>query len=359
MRIGEFEIRADASPYVIAEIGVNHENDLERARRMIRQVAAAGGSAAKFQTYTAAKLASRFSPAYWDRQKEPTDSQFELFRKYDRFGAAEYRELAAACRSAGIDFLSTAFDPDGVELLAALVPAFKVASADITNLPLLEAVAVHRKPVLISTGASTIDEIRAAVACLERHGAPAVALLHCVLSYPTAPSDANLNVIRTLQKEFAGYPVGYSDHVPPDPDMVTLAAAYVLGARIIEKHFTDDKRLPGNDHYHAMDQDDLRKAVDQCERARVLLGSGVKEVGPAEQDARRFARRSLVAARALPEGHTLRPDDLLIKRPGTGIPPTALGDVVGRRLARRVVEDEVLTYGHLEAAHPSDKGADA
>lgn len=358
MRIDEFDIRPDAPPYVIAEIGVNHENDVARACRMIRQIAAAGAQAAKFQTYDAAKLASRFSPAYWDREKEPTGSQFELFRKYDRFGASEYRQLADACRSAGIAFLSTPFDVDAVELLSPLVPAFKVASADITNLPLLEAVAGQHKPVLLSTGASTIDEIKSAVAFVERHGAPTVALLHCVLSYPTATSDANLNAIGTLQKEFPGHPIGYSDHVPPDPDMLTLTLAYALGARIIEKHFTDDKSLPGNDHYHAMDQHDLRHAITQCERARELLGSGVKTVAPAEESARRFARRSLVAARDLPEGHALALDDLHIKRPGTGIPPTALHDVVGRRLTRQVLEDEILTYEHLDVPQPPGKGTD-
>jgi N-acetylneuraminate synthase len=348
MRIGDFEIRADGPPYVVAEIGVNHENDLARARRMIGQIAAAGGHAAKFQTYTAGKLASRFSPAYWDRAKEPTASQYELFRKYDRFGPDEYRALADACRAAGIAFLSTPFDLEAVELLAPLVPAFKVASADITNLPLLEAVAAQRKPVLLSTGASTLDEVRAAVSLLERCGAADVALLHCVLAYPTAPRQANLAVIETLAREFPGHVVGYSDHVPPDPGMLTLATAYALGARVIEKHFTDDKSLPGNDHYHAMDERDLATAMKQFAYVQAVLGRPGKEVGPAEADARRFARRSLVAARALPAGHVLAPADLAVKRPGTGIPPTALHDVIGARLATAVVEDEILTYAHLD-----------
>jgi sialic acid synthase SpsE len=348
MRIADFEIRADGSPYLIAEIGVNHENDLGRARRMIRRIAAAGGHAAKFQTYSAAKLASRFSPAYWDPNKEPTESQFQLFRKYDRFGPDEYRALAEECRDAGIAFLSTPFDADAVTLLAPLVPAFKVASADITNLPLLEVVASHGKPVLLSTGASTLEEVRSAVAFLEAQGAPDVALLHCVLSYPTAPADANLRAIATLRREFPGRVIGYSDHVPPDPEMLTLTLAYALGASVIEKHFTDDKTLPGNDHYHAMDEHDLRTAVVQCGRARALMGTGVKDVGQAERDARRFARRSLVAARDLHRGHVLSLHDLHLKRPGTGISPTELEGVVGRRLAHDVVEDEVLTYEHLE-----------
>jgi N-acetylneuraminate synthase len=355
MRIGTFELAAGAPPYFIAEIGVNHENDLGRARRMIHQIAAAGGHAAKFQTYSAGKLASRYSPAYWDRTKEPTDSQFKLFQKYDRFGPGEYRALAEECARTGVAFLSTPFDLDAVELLSPLVPAFKVASADITNLPLLEAVAGHKKPVLLSTGASTLDEVRAAVAFLGRHGAPDVALLHCVLSYPTSPENANLAAIATLRRALPEHVVGYSDHVPPDAEMLTVTLAYALGARVIEKHFTDDKTLPGNDHYHAMDEDDLRTAVAQCARARTLLGTGVKTVGPEEAAARRFARRSLVAARALARGHVLAAEDLEVKRPGTGIPPTELEAVLGRRLERDVVVDEVLTYDHLERRGPDQQ----
>jgi N-acetylneuraminate synthase len=345
---GVWTLPASGLPVVIAEVGVNHENDLERARRMIRQIAAAGGSAAKFQTYRAEKLASRYSPAYWDRTKEPTDSQFKLFKKYDRFGAAEYRALAATCEECGIAFLSTPFDLDAVEFLAPLMPAFKVASADISNLPLLEAVASHRRPVVLSTGASTLEEAKTAVRFLEEHGAASVAVLHCVLSYPTQPADANLRVILTLREAFPGYVVGYSDHVPPDPSMRTLTLAYALGAQIIEKHFTDDKSLPGNDHYHAMDEADLRTAVAAFAHARTLLGDGVKQVSAAERDARTYARRSLVAARPMAMGHLLAAGDIEVKRPGTGIPPTLLEYAIGRRLTRDVVEDEILTYDHVE-----------
>lgn len=343
-----WRLPADGLPFVIAEVGVNHENDIERAGRMIRQIAAAGGGAAKFQTYRADKLASRFSPAYWDRGKEPTDSQFKLFQKYDRFGADEYRALAQTCRESGVVFLSTPFDLEAVEFLAPLMPAFKVASADITNLPLLEAVASYHKPVILSTGASTMAETRTAAEFLERHGAASVSLLHCVLSYPTDPKDANLRVIATLNREFPGHVVGYSDHVPPDPAMRTLTLAYALGARIIEKHFTDDKTLPGNDHYHAMDEADLRVAVEAFKHSRALLGDGVKNVSSAETDARTYARRSLVAARGLAKGHALGKADLEIKRPGTGMPTTVLDQVMGRKLTRDVAEDEILTFDHIE-----------
>jgi N-acetylneuraminate synthase len=347
MRIGRHRIGPDALPYLIAEVGVNHENDLELAERMIGEVARAGGQAVKFQTYKAAKLASRESAAYWDRSKEPAASQFELFQRYDRFGRREYEALARCCDKAGVDFLSTPFDTECVGWLAELVPAFKIASADLTHLPLLEAVAATGKPVVLSTGASTLEETRAAVRFLERAGSGEVAILHCVLSYPTAPADANLAVISALRAAFPDHVVGYSDHVPPDPRMRVLAAAYVLGARVIEKHYTFDKRRPGNDHYHAMDEADLRAAVNEFAALRELLGRGEKRVLEAEQAARLHARRSLVAARDLPAGHVLAAGDLEIKRPGTGIPPQELPGVIGRALARAVRADQVLFASDL------------
>ncbi len=348
MRIGRHAIDADAPPYLIAEVGVNHENDLELAERMIGEVARAGAQAVKFQTYKAGKLASRESAAYWDQSKEPAASQFELFQRYDRFGRVEYESLAASCDKAGVDFLSTPFDTDCVVWLAELVPAFKIASADLTHLPLLEAVAATAKPVILSSGASTLDETRAAVRFLEDHGSGEVAILHCVLAYPTAPADANLAVIHALRAAFPDHVVGYSDHVPPDPRMRVLAAAYLLGARVIEKHYTFDKRRPGNDHYHAMDEADLRTAVGEIAALRELCGRGEKRVLPAEQAARLHARRSLVAARDLPAGHVLAAGDLEIKRPGTGLAPQELPRVIGRALARPVRADQVLVESDLD-----------
>ncbi len=349
MRIGRFEVTQGGLPYVISEIGVNHENDLDLAERMIREVADAGGNAVKFQTYKAEKLASRESPAYWDRTREPAASQYELFRRFDHFGRAEYTTLAGICDKVGVDFLSTPFDTDCVGWLAELVPAWKIASADLTHVPLLEAVARTGKPVILSTGAATLDEVRSAVRLLEAKGAGGVAILHCVLAYPTQPSDANLAAIGALRAAFPARVVGYSDHVPPDHRMRVLGAAYLLGARVIEKHFTFDKTRPGNDHYHAMDAADLRTALAELSVLHALLGTGEKRVLPAEESARRFARRSLVAARDLPAGHVLEPGDVEVKRPGTGIPPGELARVVGRTLARSIRADQLFAWDDLAA----------
>ena len=212
MQIGSRFVGPETLPYIIAEIGVNHEGSLEKAKELIDLAKKSGAHAAKFQSYKASTIASRHSPAYWDLKEEPTKSQFELFQKYDVFNSREYQILADYCRKVRIDFLSTPFDLDFVDSLDSLMSVFKVASADITNVPLLRSVAQRTKPVILSTGASTIDEINTAVLILNEAGCKNIALMHCVLAYPTPYSMANLNMIGGLEKTFPDCLVGYSDH---------------------------------------------------------------------------------------------------------------------------------------------------
>ncbi len=344
----ETSFLGNGGPYVIAEIGVNHGGDLALARRLIDLAAAGGADCVKFQTYKAHKLASRNSPSYWDLDSEPTTSQFELFRKFDGLELEDYVALAEHAAARGVAFCSTPFDLDAVEGLAAHMPFFKVASADLTNGPLLRAVAAHGKPVLLSTGASHLGEIDEAVRLLREQLPPEqIALLHCVLEYPTPLQDAQLGAIGHLRAAFPDHPVGYSDHTRPDPAMLVLLRAWQLGALVLEKHFTHDKTLPGNDHYHAMDQGDLRRFREGVALLRAVEGDGRKRVLPGEHAARRNARRSLVAARDLPAGHVLADGDLLIKRPAFGLPPAALEWVLGRPLRRALAEDDFLTRDHL------------
>jgi N-acetylneuraminate synthase len=335
-------------PFVIAEIGVNHGGDLALARRLVEGAAAAGADCVKFQTYKAGSLAVRDAPAYWDRGLEPAATQCELFRRYDRFEADDYAALAEHAARCGVAFASTPFDLAAVDMLAPLVPFYKIASADITNEPLLIACARHGKPLLISTGASHLTEIEAAVR-VARDFLPAsrIGILHCVLSYPTAVPDANLRAIEHLARAFPGHPIGYSDHTRPDPAMLVLIRAALLGAAVVEKHFTHDKSLPGNDHYHAMDADDLRRFRSGLALIRDADGVASKTVLPAEEASRLHARRSLVAVRPLPAGHVLAADDLTAKRPATGLPPSELQQVVGRRLARDLAADEPLMSDDL------------
>jgi len=347
IRLGSRVVDADSEPYVIAEIGVNHEGSLDLAKRLVELAKAGGADAAKFQTYKADTLASRHSPAYWDTSKEPTLSQFELFKKYDAFGAAEYQALAKHCASIGIDFVSTPFDDAAVDMLAPLVPFFKVASADLTNTPLLRRVARTKKPLVLSVGASTIEEIDGALHTLYTAGATDIALLHCILNYPTADEDANLWMLNNLAERYPECVLGYSDHTVPKDGLPSLVAAWLLGAVILEKHFTHDTSLQGNDHYHAMTSEHLRDFRSEVSRVRPLLGVRTKAPLASEEIARLNARRSIVVARDLSAGHRIVEADITYKRPGTGISPLSWDDVIGRTTRRALVADDVLQWSDL------------
>ncbi|HXQ20579.1 MAG TPA: N-acetylneuraminate synthase family protein [Candidatus Acidoferrales bacterium] len=348
IQLGNRSIGDTDDVYIIAEIGVNHEGSLDLAKRLIELAREGGAHAAKFQSYKAETLASKHSPAYWDTTKEPTPSQYQLFKKYDAFGADEYRALAEHCGQVGIDFLSTPFDAQAVDFLASLVPCFKVASADLTNLPMLRQVAAYGKPVLLSTGASTLGEIDIAVNELRRAGCAQLALLHCILNYPTDNANAHLAMIAGLRRAYPDVVIGYSDHTLPDAGMIPLTVAYLLGARVMEKHFTHDKTLPGNDHYHAMDVHDLQRLVEQIGRVRTLLGpSDHKQPIATEEISRLNARRSIVLAMDVAAGTVLAESVLTYKRPGTGISPLHWDKVVGCRARRALEADHVLQWDDL------------
>jgi N-acetylneuraminate synthase len=335
-------------PYVIAEIGVNHEGSLETAKRLIELAHEGGAHGAKFQSYKANTLASKQSPAYWDTSKEATLSQHELFQKYDNFEAEDYAALAAHANKVGIDFISTPFDDEAVDYLAPLVPFFKIASADITNTPLLRRVAKVGKPVVLSTGASTLDEVDGALATLRDAGATEIALLHCILNYPCENINAHVRMIAGLLDRYPDHIIGYSDHTVPDPEMTAMSVAYALGAVVLEKHFTHDKTLPGNDHYHAMDVHDLARFMARIGTIADMLGTDRAKAPIANEDiARLNARRSIVIARDLAEGHTIVEADITYKRPGTGVSPLHWDEVIGMRTKRSMQEDDVLTWDDL------------
>lgn len=348
VQLGNRVITESGPPYVIAEIGVNHEGSIEQAKRLIDLAKRGGADAAKFQSYKADTLASKHSPAYWDTSKEPTRSQYQLFRKHDKFGVVEFIELADHCRRVGIDFVSTPFDDDAIEFLDPLVPFYKIASADITNVPFLRKVAAKGKPVVLSTGASTLGEIDAAVDVLRKKGCEDTVLLHCILNYPTDYANAHLRMIAGLQQAFPQLLVGYSDHTRPDENMTALVTACVLGSVVIEKHFTYDKTLPGNDHYHAMDVEDLTCFVTLAKHIHALLGpSDHKAPTPSETLARRNARRSVVLKRDVSAGHRLEAADLTYKRPATGVSPARWDELIGREAARVLRADDILQWEDL------------
>ena len=297
------------NPYIIAEIGVNHSGSMNLAKKLIELAKEGGAHAAKFQSYKAEKIASKNSPSYWDTSKEKTQSQYKLFKKYDAFNESEYKILAEYCRKCNIDFLSTPFDDEAIDFLDPLVPFFKIASADITNLPFLEKVASKGKKIILSTGASNLDEIDLAIKTIKNTKQVDIALLHCILNYPTENVNANLNMITGLIERYPDYLIGYSDHTIPDKNMTTLTTANLLGARIIEKHFTHDKTLKGNDHYHAMDVEDLKNFTKIIGEISLLRGiTKVKKAIESEKISRINARRSIVASRNIEKGERLLKD---------------------------------------------------
>ena len=339
-------------PYVIAEAGVNFYDTaklrgvtpLEEAMHYVDKAKEAGIDAIKFQSYKANTIASKNSPAYWDTTKETTQSQYELFTKFDSFGEEEYRALYEHCKKVGIDFMSTPFDYASADYLDDMVDIYKISSSDLSNLPFITHIAKKGKPIYLSVGASYLSEVEQAVRTIRETGNNQIALLHCVLSYPCKNEDANLRIISTLKRIFPDITIGYSDHTLPDDTMTILTTAYLLGAEIIEKHFTLDKSLPGNDHYHAGDPEDFRKAISNFRLVNTVLGQSEKTVLPCELIPRREARRSLVLTRDMKKGEVITETDLIAKRPGTGISPTYQHIVIGRALLQDCPEDTVLTW---------------
>ena len=348
MQLGSRLVGENDAPYIIAEIGVNHEGSLATAKLLIEAAKRGGADAAKFQTYKAGLIASKFSPSYWDTSKEPTTSQYELFTKYDSFGEAEYKELAEHCKKFEIEFVSTPFDIGAVEMLDPLVKYFKIASADITNPPLLKKVAGTGKPIILSTGASNIGEIDTALAILRAAGAQQICLLHCILNYPTRDQNAHLGMLKGLHNRYPDLLLGYSDHTLPTEEMTSLIAAHLLGAVVLEKHFTLDKTLPGNDHYHAMDEFDLARFQVKVRKVHELLGP-TRDKAPiaTEEISRLNARRSIVLTCDLKSGHQIVDSDLVAKRPGTGVSPINWDAVIGQKLIRDLPEDHILTWDDL------------
>lgn len=335
---------------LIAEVGVNYYDiaaqrgisNMEAAKLMCHEAKNAGVHAVKFQTYKAETLAAKDSPSYWDTSEEPTTSQRELFKKFDSFGEPEYRELAEYCRSIDLDFCSTAFDFESADYLEPLMDVYKVSSSDLTNLPFIEYQAKKGKPMIMSVGAGDLEEMRAAVATVRKVSDAPLVLCHCVLEYPTPYSDTNLRRIATLKEEFPDLIIGYSDHAKPDACADVIKTAYILGAHVVEKHFTLDKTLPGNDHYHAMDPDDARKIVNGVAFVEKIMGNGNLGYSDTEQAARTNARRSIVSSGAIAAGTAITRDMLTFKRPGTGISPSRIDEVVGEIAAIDIADDTIL-----------------
>lgn len=342
--IGTRTVGPKAPCFVIAEAGVNHNGDLGLARGLVDAAAEAGADAVKFQTFRADAVASPSAPRAGYQATGADESQLELLRRLELRPDA-HAELKGRAEERGLVFLSTPFDVASVELLDRLgVAAFKVGSGDVTNLALLADVGRRGRPVILSTGTADLEEAAQAVETLRRAGAGDVVVLHCVSAYPAPADEANLRAMQTLRERLS-VPVGFSDH--SEGDEIALAAV-ALGACVLEKHLTLDRSLPGPDHRASLEPGELATLVRRVRRVEAALGDGVKRPREAERGNAEVVRRSLAAARDLAAGTVLDETMLEALRPGTGLAPGRIGEVVGRRLRRARARGELLDLADLE-----------
>lgn len=327
--------------YIIAEIGGNF-TDLPTARRLIEAARGCGVDALKLQTFRADTLASK--AAIFDMENTGVTPQHELFRKYE-IDEKLHGEVFKLIADAGLDWFSTPSHESDVDMLERLgVALHKIGSDDAVNLPFLRYVARTGKPMIVSTGMCTLEEVRETVAAVREAGCKDLTLLHAITSYPTHPENVNLRAMTTLMREFPDVAVGYSDHTLGPTACVAAAA---LGARVLEKHFTFDKKADGPDHMLSADAAEMTEIVRAVRQVEVMLGDGVKKPAPSEATTRLNNRKSVVLARAVPKGRTLSRADLSVKRPGTGIMPKHLEELVGRALKSDMPADAVLQWKDL------------
>ena len=325
---------------IIAEAGVNHNGSLEMAKEMARAAKECGADIVKYQTAVPELVVSRFAEkaAYQKQTTDAAESQLDMIHKL-HFSFDGHRELKEYCDKIGIQYLSAPFDIPSVRFLASLeLPLLKIPSGEITNLPYLEEVGRTKIPVLLSTGMSTLNEITDALGILDDNGCPEATVLHCNTQYPTPYADANLSAMLELFDQF-GLPVGLSDHTP---GWECDVAAAVLGATVIEKHFTLDKSLPGPDQKASLDPAEFKAMVDAVRHVEAALGDGRKHVTASEAPNKPVARKSIVAAKPIRAGEAFTADNLTTKRPGDGVSPMRWYEVLGQTAKRDFAEDEKI-----------------
>jgi N,N'-diacetyllegionaminate synthase len=331
--------------WVIAEAGVNHNGNLELAKDLICAAKKAGADAVKFQTFLPDKLASKVAQkAEYQKRDGADDSQVSMLSKLV-LNQKNHQDLMAFCKEQDIVFFSSPFDEESADLLENLgVDLFKIGSGEITNLPLLKHVAQKGKPMIISTGMSSLGEVETAVRLINGEGCSQLTLLHCTSNYPANPKNCNLKAIQTLKQAF-GLPVGYSDHTM---GIEISLAAVALGAEVIEKHLTLDQKLPGPDHEASLNPEEFESLVKGIRKIELSIGDGIKKMTPSEAPIRDIARKSLVAACDLTAGSFLMESQISIKRPGTGLPPAQKALMIGRKLKKDVKNDDLLLWDHIE-----------
>lgn len=326
--------------FIIAEAGVNHNGDIEIAKKLVDKAAEAGVDAVKFQTFKTENIVCKNAEKA-EYQKAATDmkqSQYDMLKKLELTDIM-HKELIEHCKKKGLLFLSTPFDLGSIDYLVQLgIEIMKVPSGEITNFPYLRKIATTEKNVILSTGMSDIEEVKASISVLKEYGAKDISVLHCNTEYPTPYEDVNLNAMLTLQKEL-GVEIGYSDHTL---GIEIPIAAVAMGAKIIEKHFTLDKTMEGPDHKASLDPYELKEMVSCIRNVEVALGDGIKEPSDSEQKNISIARKSIVAKCRIEKGQTFTEENLTTKRPGNGISPMRWKDIIGTVAQRSYNEDELI-----------------
>ena len=328
--------------FIIAEAGINHNGSIELAKKMIETASDSGADAIKFQTFKAENLVSKIAPkaTYQKRAGHPEESQFEMLKKYE-FTQDEHKELISYCEKTKIIFLSSPFDMESIDFLKELgMNIFKIPSGETTNLPYLRKIGSLRKKIILSTGMAEMDEIREALEVLTLSGTDQenITVLHCNTEYPTPMEDVNLLAMQTIEKEF-NVRVGYSDHTL---GIEIPIAAVAMGAKIIEKHFTLDKNMEGPDHKASLEPYELKAMVTAIRNIEIAMGNGIKKPSPSELKNKPTVRKSIVAARDVKKGEIFSEENIIAKRPGTGISPMRWDDVVGKMANKDYKQDEPI-----------------
>lgn len=332
--------------FIIAEAGVNHNGDIELAKKLVDIAVEAGADAIKFQTFKVENVVTKKAPKaeYQVKNTNSNESQYDMIKKLE-LTEEEFVELYNYARKKGIIFLSTPFDFESADFLDKLeVPAFKVSSTDLTNLPFLEYVAKKGKPIILSTGMGTLGEIEDAVNTIKNVGNEDIILLHCITSYPAKFESLNLRAIQTLKEAFK-LPVGFSDH---SLGIYAPIAAVALGAVVIEKHFTLDKNLPGPDHNASLSPEELKEMIKAIRALEKALGDGIKKPTPEEEEIKKIARRSIVAKVDIPKGAVITKEMITFKRPGKGLSPKYYRYIIGKKARRNIKADELMHWWDVE-----------
>ena len=345
MKIGN-SIIGDKNPcFTIAEAGANHDGELEKAFRLIDAAKEANADSIKFQTYKASKLTTKTAPKYWDDGKKD-ETQYDVFKKLDGLTNDNWKEIFDYAKNKSIMCFSTPFDNDSVDLLYSFdVPAFKIASADITDIPLIKHVASKQLPIFISTGMASEDEISFAIDTIEDKGNHEIIIMHCITSYPTKFEDANLEMISTLTQKFPDYVIGFSDHTI---GTIVPVCSTFYGAKCIEKHFTYNQQLKTSpDHWLSLDISGFKKLVNELRISEISRGSNIRQQFDSEIEAVKFARRSIVSKNFIPKGTKLTEDLLDVKRPGTGISPKYFYNILGSTTLCDILEDTTIQWDDI------------